>query len=201
MVPTAAAKHFVFSSGRPERILKGRCRMLYKPVLTPLPNVAVHVIQSPLIWAFQSHRMRRAFSVLCGPRKLMCFGFRIAKTEVICASGPAGVFPFCFTWQPVFVVRGEAARRAFARCQFSAVGVGLFVRNFFDGKCGMVCEEAGVLTLKRRKLCLRYFIFTYPEIASDRDRMFPADEASRLDQYHVCQRRKFGIGSVGGLVR
>ena len=55
--PTAAALHAIRARRRTRRISHRTGRIIAVPILAPLPNIAVHVIQSPGIGPFGCHSM------------------------------------------------------------------------------------------------------------------------------------------------
>src|SRR5258708_3279187 len=52
VIPAASVKHFEFASRRPRGILKVRVRKRFKPIGTPLPYIAMHIMQSPWVRTF-----------------------------------------------------------------------------------------------------------------------------------------------------
>ena len=97
VAPRAAAKHARRAGRRPRRVDRGRLLVVVPvvPIGAPLPDVAVHVVQSPGVRLLLAHRMRLAAGVALEPTVLRQLGFAIAKTIPRCRARAAGVFPLC----------------------------------------------------------------------------------------------------------
>src|SRR5262249_51344500 len=68
-----------------------------KPVLTPLPDIAEHVMESPRIWRLLADCVRSFVRIAMMPRNILRWTMPRLRD-----SRPAGVFPFRFRRQPVF---------------------------------------------------------------------------------------------------
>ena len=85
----------------------GAARVVAIPILTPFPDIAFHVIQSPGVGQLQTDRVRRDAIVRAEPRIIAQVG-EIGIDAVIKSVRVArarGTFPLGFGRQPIMITR------------------------------------------------------------------------------------------------
>src|SRR5262245_34941642 len=78
-----------------------------EPVLTPLPDIAEHVLQPPDVGLLLTDRMRLSVRILTVPRHLPCVAMPRRSTP-----RPAAILPLRLRRQPIFPALGEYTRLA-----------------------------------------------------------------------------------------
>ncbi len=101
--PAAAPKDTVRACRGSPGISHGARRIIPVPVPAPLPDVPVHVVQSPVIGLQLPDRMGRTFRIRTIPRILGEFAFIVSKTVSRIRTSPRRIFPLGFRGQAVFV--------------------------------------------------------------------------------------------------
>ena len=70
--PKAAPLHPVRASPRPRGIVqRRRCVVTTKPILTPFPHIAMHIVKAPRVRRLLAHRMAFTLSIETNPRMLL----------------------------------------------------------------------------------------------------------------------------------
>src|ERR1039458_491784 len=77
--PRSSAERAVLAFLRPSRSGDGLLGIVAIPVLAPLPDIAVHVIQAPLVGLLLTDRVGLSAAVLGVPSVLFQFGLGVAK--------------------------------------------------------------------------------------------------------------------------
>src|SRR5262249_16316217 len=85
------------------RIVRARLRIvvLPVPVRTPLPNVSMHIAQSPWVWRFLSNMVRPSVRICAEPRHVREACFVIPRTPPCRRTSTARVFPLRLGWKGV----------------------------------------------------------------------------------------------------
>src|SRR5882724_11989574 len=121
MVPASTMEHFELRSGGANGIPQIFLGKSFKPVVAPLPNVAVHIVETPGIWFLLANGVGGSFAVVQIPNVLIGVFGVVAEAEKIGRSGAAGVFPLRFRRQSVAVARLEISGSHFAFCERGTV--------------------------------------------------------------------------------
>ena len=163
VIPAAAAKHLELSIRRAGRIGGSHFGIRREPILAPFPDVSVDVVKSQRAGQFLAGRMRGAVAVFSGPGVLFGLGLVIAKVEQIGRAGAAGEFPFCFGWQAVFPLGGEAASGPLAPGDLGAISRRVQETQLLDRTTEIIREIAGVLPHDGQIFLLRDLKLPEPE--------------------------------------
>jgi hypothetical protein len=99
--PATAPVHPARARYRPRRIRKLASEISTVPVLTPLPDIPVYVIQPPRVRFLQPDRMRGTTLVNLPPSVVRELALIISKRIRSRGSSPTGILPFRFRGQAV----------------------------------------------------------------------------------------------------
>ena len=93
LIPSSPFKHFVFTSCWPCGIDERFSRIRLKPIQAPLPNISVHIHQTPGVGAFEANWVGGGIRILRSPSKGISEGWSIAKRKAISCPCTTGIFP------------------------------------------------------------------------------------------------------------
>ena len=205
--PTAAAIHVVSTSTRPLRVRHTSGGIRTIPVLTPLPHVANHVIQSPSVRRIASNRRGLAKMDPTRIRDLAEHRVIFALSGEVClprmetaskiegrrCSGPARIFPFCLGRQPIRPIGGNHSRSLFLRRAQRAIVRGIDPAHLFHWIVRAVgAEEARIASANHRDIVgLRHQIFSHVKALADRHEMLDLVRVSQC----LVRRAAHGEGA------
>ena len=110
VAPTAATVHAVRAQCSTRRIRYRAARVIAIPILAPLKNIAVQVVQAPSIWFFAADWMSFIVSIVIVPSVIAKLRFIISKTVLRRRPSTTGILPLCFGWLTInitcFFLRG-----------------------------------------------------------------------------------------------
>lgn len=96
IVPAATSVHTASATLRTCRICPGIAAVVPKPILTPLPYIAAHIVYAKFIRLFRFNRMDCTATIAIIPRHIVY----IAATAVLCVvallTATCSVLPLCF---------------------------------------------------------------------------------------------------------
>ena len=99
--PAAAAIHPARARCSTTRVRHATTRVITIPILTPLINIAVHIIKPPSIGQLAADWMCLSTRVLSIPSGITQLRFIISKTVLCRCPCTAGIFSFCFGGQTI----------------------------------------------------------------------------------------------------
>ncbi len=95
-VPAAAPEYPIRAPTRPPRIDQRTRWIITVPILTPLPNVSVHVVQTKSVRLFQTNRMSGFSAVPTKPSVITQLTYRVTITIARRSSSATRKLPFSF---------------------------------------------------------------------------------------------------------
>ena len=154
VVPTAATEHAGRARVSPTRVRHSTTRIIAIPVLTPLPNIAVHVIQAPSIRFFAADGMTCLSRVSTEPSVIAELRVIITKTVLCSRACPTRVLPLSFSRELINSAGGSFFRQTL---QFKTEFNRVCPRNSLHG-IPRPLKESGVRTHDFGPLLLGHFM-------------------------------------------
>ena len=104
-VPRTAAQHAELGRGRTARVFSRTLLVVgfTVPVVTPLPDVAVHLEKAPAVGLLLSQMPRFALRICLEPGVSLQLGLVVTETVLPDAAGATGIFPFRLSGKPVAI--------------------------------------------------------------------------------------------------
>src|SRR5947207_7153829 len=168
--PTAAAEHAVRARCRSLRIDGAPAGIRPVPVLAPLPETAVHIIQAPRVGQLLPHRMRRAAAVVQIPRVLgqARVAWIIAMAEARRGPSPAGILPLRLCRQSIDAVGPDQPRSPFPLREPSTVIRGIFPTHRLHRPVEVAGEYARLAASHPQIIGLGHLVFAHVKALGQR---------------------------------